>query len=72
MLPKLLFSDSQGLSMVMLISPPDLYHLLAMGTAPWLLHCCSFGDRGGEFQRANGEQGVHAQSLLVWGMGPGR
>lgn len=43
-----------------------------MGTAPWLLHCCSFGDRGDEFQRANGVRGVHAQSLLVQGMGPGR
>lgn len=53
MLPKLLFSELSWTVNGYVNFPRDLYHLLAMGTTPWLLHCCSFRDRGSEFQRAS-------------------
>lgn len=53
MLPKLLFSELSGTVNGYVNFPRDLHHLLAMGTTHGLLHCCSFRDRGGEFQRAS-------------------
>lgn len=67
MLPEVLFSELSGTVNGYVNFPRGLYHLLAMGRTPWLLHCCSFRDRGREFQQANGVQGVRAQSLWVRG-----
>lgn len=53
MLPKLIFSEVSGTVNGYVNFPRDLYHLLARGTTPWLLHCYSFRDRGGEFQQAS-------------------